>query len=204
MKNAIRLKSLLSISFLIFALPFLQTCSDDALKNSLKRAEPTQEPENSKIVYNKETNSTATKRDSIVLNKSEKEKVIQTENNDAEIWLKNAKKENTFNLYSLAYHPFADFDFKYFTDKSFYIYLIFPVLILLTITMLIMSLRKRFKQIMILSILNVVLLLIATLSLYSISVIEDFNQIKYGYYLFVLNSILIITESRKQVHRSIE
>jgi hypothetical protein len=204
MKNTIRLKSLLSISFLIFALPFLQTCSDDALKSSLKRAVPTQELEDSKIVYNKETNSNATKRDSIVLNKSEKEKVIQTENNDAEIWLKEAKRENTFNLYSLAYKAFADFDFKDFTDKSFYIFLIFPVLILLTITMLIMSFRKRFKQIMILSILNVVLLLIATLSLYSISVIEDFNQIKYGYYLFVLNSILIIIESRKQLHRSIE
>ena len=208
MKNNIRLKSLISISLLIFVLPFLQTCSDKTLKSSPRyEGEFTgfiEDSVNFKIVYNKETNSNDTLRNLIAVSKSEKEKIIKKEKADKEIWLKNARKENTLNAYSLGFLNYAEFEFRFLTDKTFYIFLNFTIIILLTITMLIMSFRKRFKQIMIISSINLLLLLIATFLLYLIEVIEDFNQIKYGYYLFVLNSILIIIESRKKLKKQTE
>lgn len=208
MRNNIRLKSLISISLLIFLLPFLQTCSDESLKSLPRyKGELTgfvQDSVNHKIVYNKEANSNDTLRDLIAVSKSEKDKIIKKEKADKEIWLKNAKRENTLNAYNLAFLNYSEFEFRYLKDKTFYILLNFTIIILLTITMLIMSFRKRFKQIIIISSINLLLLLIATLSLYLIELIEDFNQIKYGYYLFVLNSILIIIESRKELNKRIE
>ncbi len=208
MKNNIRLKSLICISLLIFVLPFLQTCSDKSLKDSPKyKGEFTgfvQDSVNFKIVYNKETNSNDTLRDLIAVSKSEKEKIITKEKVDKEIWLKNARKENTLNAYCLGFINYPEFELRHLTDKTFYIFLNFTIIILLTIVMLVMSFRKRFKQIIIISSINLLLLFIATISLYLIEVIEDFNQIKYGYYLFVLNSILIIIESRKELNKHTE
>ena len=63
--------------------------------------------------------------------------------------------------------------------------------------MLVLSFRKKFKHIIVLSSVNILVLCLATLTLYLTGIIEDFNQIKYGYYLFIVNSILIIIESKK-------
>jgi len=208
MKNSIRLKSLISISLLIFVLPFLQTCSDKSLKSLPGyKSEFTgfiQDSVNFKIVYNKETNSNDTLRELIAVSKSEKEKIIKKEKADKEIWLKKARKENTLNVYSLGILNYPEFEFKHLTDKTFYIFLPFTIIILLTVIMLIISFKKMYKQIMIISSINLLLLFIATISLYLIEVIDNLNQIKYGYYLFVLNSILIIIQSRKELNKHIE
>jgi len=208
MKKNIPLKSLICISLLIFVLPFLQTCSDKTLK-SLPRhqkeiTEFTPDSVNFKIVYNKETKSNDTLQNVIAASNSEKEYIIKKEKAEKENRLENVIKENTFNAYELGYKIYPEFDFGYLIDKTFYIFLNFTIIILLTITMLIISFRQKFKQILIISSINLFLLLIATISLYLIEVIEDFNQIKYGYYLFVLNSILIIIESKKELNKQKE
>ncbi|MEW5677548.1 hypothetical protein ABGT15_14655 [Flavobacterium enshiense] len=208
MKNNIRLKSLISISLLIFVLPFLQTCSDKTLKSSPAYAGEftgfVQDSVNFKIVYNKETNSNDTLRNLIAVSKSEKEKIIKKEKADKEIWLKKAKKENTLNAYRLGFLNYSEFEFRYLKDKTFYIFLNFTFIILLTLIMLIISFKKMYKQIMIISSISISLLFIATISLYFMGAIEDLNQIKYGYYLFVVNSILIILESRKEINKHTE
>jgi hypothetical protein len=208
MKNNIRLKSLICISLLIFLLPFLQTCSDESLK-SLPRYKGeftgfVEDSVNLKIVYNKETNSNDTLLNLKAVSKTKKNKITKKEKVDKEIWLKNARKENTLNAYCLGFINYPEFELKHLSDKTFYILLNFTIIILLTIVMLVMSFRKRFKQIIIISSINLLLLFIATISLYLIEVIEDFNQMKYGYYLFVLNSILIIIESRKELNKHTE
>ena len=202
MRKNIRLKSLISISFLIFILPFLQTCSDKSLKESPRyKAEFTgfvQDSTNLKIVYNKETKVNDTLWNVIEVSKTEKEKVIKKEKLEKEIWLKKQRKENTHNLYLLAWGNYDEFELRYFADKTFYIFSNFTIIVLLTIIMSIMSFKRKFKQIMIISSINLILLIVATISLCLIGVIENINQIKYGYYLFIVNSILIIIESRKE------
>lgn len=202
MKNNIRLKSLISISFLIFMFPFLQTCSDKSLKKSPRyEAEFTgfvQDSTNLKIVYNKETKVNDTLWNVVEVSKTEKEKIIKKEKLEKEVWLKNQKKENTHNLYFLAWGNYDEFELRYFTDKTYYIFSNFTIILLLTIIMFIMSFKRKFKQIMIISSINLILLIVATISLCLIGVIENINQIKYGYYLFIVNSILIIIVSRKE------
>jgi len=205
MKNNIRLKSLISISFLIFIFPFLQNCSDKALKDSPRyKSEFTgfvRDTINTKIEYNKTTKIYDTVINLVEVSKTEKQKIIAKDKIEKEIWLKNSKKEFTYNAYHLGLGNYNEFELRYLTDKTFYIYLNFTIIILLTIIMFILSFKRKFKHIMVISSINLLLLFIATFSLYLMEVIEDFNQIKYGYYLFVLNSILIIIESRKELNK---
>lgn len=92
MKENIRLKTLISISLLIFILPFLQTCSDKSLKNSPKyKSEFTgfvEDSINTKIEYNKETKINDTIRNYIEVNKIKKQKVIAKDRIEKENWLK--------------------------------------------------------------------------------------------------------------------
>ena len=191
MKNNIRLKSLILISFLIFLLPFFQTCSDKTLKKSPSyKAEFTgfvQDSTNFQIVYNKQTKVNDTIWNVIEVSKIEKEKIINKEKLEKEVWLKKAKKENTHNLYYLGWGNYDEFELRYLTDKTFYIFSNFAIIILLTISMFIMSFKRKFKQIMIISSINLLLLIVATIALCLIGVIENINQIKYGYYLFIIN-----------------
>ena len=202
MKENIRLKTLISISLLIFSLPFLQTCSDKSLKNS-----PTYKSEftglvedsiNTKIVYNEVTKINDTIRNYVEVSKIEKHKIIAKDKIEKEIWLKNSKKEFTHNAYFLGFESYKNFEIRFFADKTFYMMLNFTLIIIFTFIMFLISFRKKFKQIIIMSSLNLVFLFTATILMCFWEQIEDIRQIKYGYFLFVLNSILIITESGKE------
>ena len=75
MTENIRLKTLISISLLIFILPFIQTCSDKSLKNlpvyKLKFTGFVEDSINRKIEYNKETKINDTLRKFIEVTKGE-------------------------------------------------------------------------------------------------------------------------------------
>jgi ABC-type multidrug transport system fused ATPase/permease subunit len=202
MKENIRLKTLISISLLIFILPFLQTCSDKSLKNlPAYKSEFTgfvEDSINRKIEYNKETKINDTIREFIEVTKIEKQKIIAKNRIEKEDWLKKTKKEYTYNAYFLGFGNYKEFEIRFFADKTFYIMLNFTLIIVFTFIMIIISFKKKFKQIIIMSTLNLVFLFVATFSLYLFDQIEEIKQIKFGYYLFVLNSILIIIESRNE------
>lgn len=186
MKNNIRLKSLIAFSFLIFAFPFLQTCSDRAIeKNICVQAVEVIPQFKTKIKIGE-------------IEKEEVHKDIEKNNEKCESCIEKARKENTFNLYRLGWGNYDEFELRYLTDKTFYIFLNFTIIILLTISMSIISFKRKFKQIIIISSINLILLIVATIALCLIGVIENINQIKYGYYLFIVNSILIFIESRKE------
>ncbi|MFB9095425.1 MULTISPECIES: hypothetical protein [Flavobacterium] len=92
MKENIRLKILINVSLLIFILPFLQTCSDESLKKSL--------------FYDLETEMTLIEEDTIKLksksievSKNENHKKIVEDKNAKEDWLKEIRKEYTYNAY---------------------------------------------------------------------------------------------------------
>ncbi|OXA79154.1 hypothetical protein SAMN05444397_102397 [Flavobacterium aquidurense] len=202
MKENIRLKTLISISLLIFSLPFLQTCSDKSLKNSpAYKSEFTglvEDSINTKIVYNAVSKINDTIRNYVEVSKIEKQKIIAKDKIEKEIWLKNSKKEFTHNAYFLGFESYKNFEIRFFADKTFYMMLNFTLIIIFTFIMFLISFLKKFKQIIIMSSLNLVFLFTATILLCFWEQIEDIRQIKYGYYLFVLNSILIIVESRKE------
>jgi len=187
MKRNIRLKSLIAFSFLLFILPFLQTCSDKAIRRNIciqaEEAYPQIESKINKIAKFEKTKS----KDESKKNKKECQNCLDK-----------AKKENTFNLYQLGWGNYDEFELRYLTDKTFYIFSNFTIIIVLTLSMLVLSFKRKFKQIIIISSINLILLIIATISLWLIGVIENLNQIKYGYYFFIVNSILIIIQSRKE------
>ncbi len=187
MKNNIRLKSLVAFSFLIFAMSFLQTCSDKAIRKHLcvqaEEVNPQFETKNNKTGEIENNNAT-------VLSEKSKE--------ECQSCFEKTKKENTFNLYQLSFENYDEFELSYLTDKTFYIFLNFPIIILLSFTMLILTFKRKFKQIIIIGFINLTLLVVATISLFFIGVIENLNQIKYGYYLFIINTILIIIQSKKE------
>lgn len=202
MKENIHLKTLISISLLIFCLPFLQTCSDKSLKKlPAYKSEFSgfiQDTINTKFEYNKTTKSYDTVINLIKVSKIEKQKIIAKDKIEKKIWLKNSKKEFTYNAYFLGFGNYKNFETSFFADKNFYVMLNFTLLIIFTFIMFLISFRKKFKKIIIMSSLNLVFLFTATIALCFWEQIEDIRQIKYGYYLFVLNSILIIVESRKE------
>ena len=187
MKNNIRLKSLIAFSLLIFVMPFLQTCSDKAIRKHL-------------CIQTAEANPQfETKPNNISEIEKNKAKVLSEKSKEeCQSCFDKAKKENTFNLYQLGLGNYDEFEFRYLIDKSFYIFLTFTIIILSTFSMLILSFKRKFKQIIIICLINLLLLIISTVSLCFIGVIENLNQIKYGYYLFIVNSILIIIQSRKE------
>ena len=181
MKENLRLKSLIGFSLLIFLLPFLQTCSDKRIRDSQKQKSVTTETK--------------------ITSKFNQVKESQKQKMDKEVWFEKAKKDNTVNAYVLGFSHYYNFEISNFKDKQFYIFSNFTLIILLTIVMLIISFLKKIKQIVILSSINLLLLTITTISLYLIEFIEDYKQIKYGYYLFALNSILIIIEAKRVMNR---
>ena len=205
MKESIRLKTLISISLIIFILPFLQTCSNKSLKNSPAfNSEFTgfvKDTTNTKIEYNNVTKINDTIWNYIEVSKIEKQKIIAKEKIAKEDWFKKTKEEYTYNAYFLGFGNYKEFEIRFFLDKTFYIMLNFSLIIIFTFMMLITSFRKKFKQIMVMSFANLIFLSVATFSLYFFDLIEEIEQIKYGYYLFVINSILIIVESKNKCQK---
>lgn len=148
-KVALSIKTYASLSFIIFLLPFLQTCSDRVLISQQKG------------VYSLED-------------------------------LREVKKEHTFNAYEFSYDVIKDFKIKNFKEASFCSYLIYPLIIVLSIIILIQAFRDKFKLNLVLSIINIFLLFISLLLMISEEMIENIKQLKIGWYLFLLNSLLIL------------
>jgi hypothetical protein len=148
-KAAVSLKTYASLSFIIFSLPFLQTCSDKQLKDNIK-------------------------------NDFSKEKLLEL------------KKENTFNAYGITYNILSDFKSEELKVVIFYAYLLYPIIIVLAILIFVQSFRSRFKSIFYLTSLSTLLFILSILLLIYIGVVQNINQLKIGWYLFLLNSLFMI------------
>lgn len=181
MNKSYIIRILACFSFVIFFCPFLQTCTNENIKSF-------HESDISRINIKSDTISG---------------KVI--ENNDAlasyfnSDLFKNTQKDLTFNFYKMGYFPFIDFNLKALKEYEFYMYLFFDLIILFSLIILYFSFKNVFLKIKKLAIFSVILLHVYLVLLTYKSVIEDFNQIKYGYYLFLINLILIIYLSNQLI-----
>lgn len=195
MKDLIKLRSLLSVSFLLFLLPFLRTCSDQSLDKLI--------PVPTEIVQGSETSETVI-TDTIkveALSKQESEKYLKNALEERKVNIQKAKEEYTYNFYTLLLKAFKSnnrtFDASLFSDLNFYPYLALILFFISTISMLILSFFEKITFITILGTLNLFLLVTSIILYYASEVIVDLNQIKIGFYLTFINTFLIILLARK-------
>lgn len=192
------LKKLMIISLVILFLPFLQTCSDkEIMRNSFLRDSPLLEPV-------KATESEYKDSVLVIIDKDSKEKEFQYTFDE----LKKKKQitvnkflklrnEFTKNGYQLGFKFVQGLEIADFIESINVICLPFFLILVIVCLLIYFTFKKKTKILLILSILNLLLLLINILLYYLSETLEDINQIKFGYYLFVINSILIIIESYK-------
>jgi hypothetical protein len=187
MKNSIRLKSLVTITFLIFLMPFLRTCSDKNISSGIKFEAEAVIVDTLQVEEKKVPN-----------------KIVEVENNENrnEIIAKQ-KMEYTENFYTLIYKSFGktklkEYDKSTLTDKTFYPLFGFLIIFFVSILNLIFTFLGKYKITFVLGIMNIVLLILATLGLVYSEIVENLNQIKIGYYLFALNLILIVIIAKKE------
>lgn len=196
MKSKITLRSLVSLSFLLFFLPFLRTCSDRSIEN-LHSEEVTE-------VLVVDSANRVTKDDDTIRtfeapSKQEETKLLQQEKENRIVRIQKAKTDFTFNFYTILLKTlFKDkFDKNSFLEGSFYSLSGYFLVLISTIIMLILTFLNKIKAVQILSLINLILLSSSTILLYFCEALEDINQIKIGYYFVFLNFILIILFSRK-------
>lgn len=113
--------------------------------------------------------------------------VEETANNDHNNHLQNhlyTNSERIFNFYSLSFIIGSGF-------------IGFTIILILSILLVFYSFKNNFILIYWLSLANLLILFITTLILWLNETIESFNQIKIGYYLFLINTLAIIYFSKK-------
>jgi hypothetical protein len=127
--------------------------------------------------------------------------IIFSSNEEYQQAIQKTEKKYTLNFYTLSTcsldNFFENFDFKDFIDSVSISLLGFTIILFLSILILFFSFKNNFKTVYLLSSANLLILFISTLILCLTKIIENINQIKIGYYLFVLNSIAILYFSKK-------
>ncbi|WP_404985671.1 hypothetical protein ACI513_00365 [Chryseobacterium sp. M5] len=181
MKNIFTLRTLILLSFLLFCLPFLRTCSN----SSIEKLNPVISdvlPQNN-------------------VSKASNEKLLQKTLDDRKENIEESKEKSTYSFYGLLDLGFVNKDTKLdssvFSDQSFYALLSLLLILISTICMLVFSFFKRVRLIKILGILNILFLITSMILFYSSDILEDFNQLKVGFYLVLFNTVLIIFSAFK-------
>ena len=103
------------------------------------------------------------------------------------------KDETTENAYQLSLFDTLGQERFYFD----WVLVPFTLIILGAVVILVFSLRNHFFALRFICYLNLGLTLLFLSLMFFGLLLEDFTQIKYGYYLFVLNTIVIIILSKK-------
>ena len=168
---------------MIFLCPFFQTCSDRSLLKQQRQS----------ILDN-----TATQAERIA--HEAKEKKWQQEN------LEERREKATLNGYEMGYHIFVpsyeDFEISELTDLSTYAFPAFTVCILMSLSIVIVSFKNKQKMVIKLCYWNLALVIGSMFIFYFEHILEEINQIKFGYYLFVVNTIAIIVFCKKSIKQN--
>lgn len=175
------------IAFLIFFMPFLERCMK-------KEVVEFDENIDSVAIFqstNKVSNiSKLSKIDSTRINLNEN-KEIETE--------KISESNNNLNAYEVAeFLPSVVFNKEFEIENLFIGYSFYTYILLLSILMIVFSWRRKFLRVRNLAVTNIILLVISTILLVKSGVIDEFEDIKYGTYVFIMYSILIIYISNKE------
>ena len=169
----LKTKNFTPIAFLIFFMPFLRMCK-----------------ERREIVENIDHNAKG------LFQKIEYQK-------DGSGYIR-IYKESNLNAYQLGLGNLKsifnnEFQLKDFLkDKDFFSIISYTFIIVFSILMIVFSWRRKFLRVRNLAVANIILLVISTILLVKSGVIDEFEDIKYGTYVFIMYSILIIYISNKE------
>ena len=191
------LRILTLLSLIILLLPFFQTCSDkELMKNSFLKNSPLLEVVKTKSIH----------QDSVlaIIDSDSKIREFQYTYNE----LKKKKQETvsrfislrdevTMNGYQLGISFIQNLDSNNFLDSINVLDLPFFLILIITSLLIYFSFKKKTKALLIFSILNLLLLAGYLVMYFSTGFLEDINQVKFGYYLFIINLFLILIESYK-------
>ncbi|UUC47239.1 hypothetical protein [Flavobacterium cerinum] len=172
------------MSFVILMLPFFQTCSDkNIIHNRFLKDGPALEmissfPEKEIKANEKEYHLSSGELFQL------KEQAIET-------FLKK-KKELTYNGYEMSFFRTDTGDNRFSLEYAF-----FTIIILLCGLQSFSLFKERYVLSVISGLITIVLSVGALLFLYLCEILEDSNQVKYGYYLFVLQLVLLLYMSFK-------
>lgn len=192
------LKKLTILSLIILALPFFQTCSDqNIMENSYLKNSPLEEdvlvtPTETKIVNGKE-----------IVIPQEKEyhytfKELTEKKKETIRKFVSLKKEMTSNGYQLAFQFVIQIETKNVISTIDYTLLPFLLTVIITCLLIYFSFKRKPNIILILSVSNFIILIAHLTLLYLSDYLEDIEQIKFGYYLLLINLVLISIEAFKQ------
>lgn len=178
------MKLLSSISFIIFLLPFLRMCSDGDIESS---------PRAKSIMTQSSDSINSANHSTILSQKKEYESEIIQD-----------KEEYTFSFYELIYKFFgksklSEYDRSTFSDRAFYPLFGFLIIFLNSVLLLVFAFVGKARLIYLFSLSNLIVFIGSTIGLFLSGICEDIDQLGVGYYLFALNSILIVLAARREV-----
>ena len=179
----LKTKYLTPIAFLIFFMPFLRNCMGKVESVEIEAIDTTC------VGTLKDVSNNQKKSSEIDLNKIRNEPKSKIDNNLYE----------NLNGYQLAeFLPSGVFKKELNFEVLFFGYSFYTYILLLSILMIVFSWRRKFLKVRNLAIANIILLVISTISLIKYGVIDEFADVKYGLYVFLIYSILIIYISNKE------
>jgi hypothetical protein len=193
MKPSTTIRVLAGLSLLIFFCPFFQMCSDENIPKMVKEA----------AIIDADSIAGETTPPKI------SEAAIKEREAQKQAYLEEHRHEWVFNAYQISsnygtalaengIHP------KDVTDPIFWFIFIFILSVITSFIIFITAMLRIARAAFIWSFVNVLFIILFSLFLFmGDSPIEHFHQIKFGYYLFVLNSIALIFVSYKAKKQSV-
>lgn len=191
------LKKLAILNFIILALPFFQTCSDkNIMSNTYLKNSPLREMAQPAVDSVAGEKVDAKQKNEITEEKQFNYTFTELTHKKRETVDRFLKAKN--DLTSSGYGLVLQFLQNLIIDKSLD-YTILPFLLIFIISGLIFYFvfKRKAKVILVLSFVNLILLIVQLTMMYGIGYLEDIDQIKFGYYLFIINLLLIVIEGYK-------
>jgi len=107
--------------------------------------------------------------------------------------------KNLYEVNSIFLDGVKEFKSEDYKDAGFYFAMCFMLSLVFSVIILALSFINKFKLIIAFSVGNLISSFLMTVLFYYDGGLEEFSQIKFGYYLFILNTVALIVFSRKQI-----
>ena len=180
----LKTKYLTPIAFLIFFMPFLRNCM-----GKVESVETAVAIDTTYVDTLKDISNNQKKSPEFGLHKIQNVPKPKIDNNLYE----------NLNGYQLAeFLPSAVFDEEFKIEDLFFAGSFYTYILLLSILMIVFSWRRKFLRVRNLAVANIISLVISIILLVESGAIDEFADIKYGFYVFLMYSILIIYISNKE------
>lgn len=180
----LKTKYLTPIAFLIFFMPFLRNCM-----GKVESVETAVAIDTTYVDTLKDISNNQKKSPEFGLHKIQNVPKPKIDNNLYE----------NLNGYQLAeFLPSAVFDEEFKIEDLFFAGSFYTYILLLSILMIIFSWLKKILWVRNLAVANIILLTISTILLIKSKFIDEFSDVKYGFYVFLMYSLFLVYLSGKE------